>query len=49
VNFRPGEDVVQNVAKERMWNYHWAPGTMNPRAGDQGLQMMGVDTSPWGE
>ncbi len=40
---------VQNVAKERMWNYHWAPGTMNPRAVIKGFQMMGVDTSPWGE
>ena len=40
---------VQNVANERMWNYHWAPGTMNPRAVIKGFQMMGVDTSPWGE
>jgi len=40
---------VQNVANERMWNYHWKPGTLNPRAVIKGFRMMGVDTSPWGE
>ncbi len=40
---------VQNVANERMWNYHWKPGIMNPRAVIKGFKMMGVDTSPWGE
>ena len=49
VNLDQAKMFVQNVAKERMWNYHWAPGTMNPRAVIKGFQMMGVDTSPWGE
>ena len=40
---------VQNVANERMWNYHWAPGMLNPAAVIKGFQMMGVDTTPWGE
>jgi hypothetical protein len=40
---------VQNVANERMWNFHWAPGQLNPRAVVKGFQAMGVDTSPWGE
>lgn len=40
---------VQNVANERMWNYHWKPGIMNPRMVIKGFKMMGVDTSPWGE
>ena len=47
VNLDQAKMFVQNVAKERMWNYHWAPGTMNPRAVIKGFQMMGVDTSPW--
>ena len=49
VNLDQAKMFVQNVANERMWNYHWAPGTMNPRAVIKGFQMMGVDTSPWGE
>lgn len=40
---------VQNVANERMWNYHWLPGQLNPKAVIKGFQAMGVDTSPWGE
>jgi hypothetical protein len=38
---------VQNVANERMYNYHWKPGTLNPRAVIKGFKMMGVDTSAW--
>jgi hypothetical protein len=38
---------VQNVANERMYNYHWKPGILNPRAVIKGFEMMGVDTSPW--
>ncbi|HET9728108.1 MAG TPA: organomercurial lyase [Acidimicrobiia bacterium] len=38
---------VQNVANERMYNFHWKPGVLNPRAVIKGFQMMGVDTSPW--
>jgi len=38
---------VQNVANERMYNFHWKPGTLNPRAVIKGFQMMGVDTSAW--
>lgn len=38
---------VQNVANERMYNFHWKPGTLNPRAVIKGFKMMGVDTSPW--
>jgi Alkylmercury lyase len=38
---------VKNVATERMWNFHWAPGTLNPKAIIKGFEMMGVDVSPW--
>jgi hypothetical protein len=38
---------VSGVANERMWNYHWKPGTMNPKAVLKGFKMMGVDVSPW--
>jgi hypothetical protein len=30
-----------------MWNYHWAPGVLNPKAVIKGFEMMGVDVSPW--
>jgi hypothetical protein len=49
VDLKQAKMFVQNVAKERMWNHDWAPGTMTPRAVIKGFQMMGVDTSPWGE
>ena len=49
VNLTQAKFFVQNVANERMWNYHWSPGVLNPRAVIKGFQMMGVDTSPWGE
>ena len=38
---------VQNVAHERMYNFHWKPGTLNPRAVIKGFKMMGVDVSAW--
>jgi hypothetical protein len=47
VNLDQAKMFVQNVAKERMWNYHWAPGTLNPKAVIKGFEMMGVDVSPW--
>jgi Alkylmercury lyase len=47
VNLDQAKMFVQNVAKERMWNFHWAPGTLNPKAVIKGFEMMGVDVSPW--
>ena len=47
VNLDQAKMFVQNVANERMYNFHWKPGTLNPRAVIKGFQMMGVDTSPW--
>jgi hypothetical protein len=49
VNLDQAKMFVSGVANERMWNHHWKPGIMNPRAVIKGFQMMGVDTSPWGE
>jgi hypothetical protein len=49
VNLDQAKMFVSGVANERMWNFHWKPGIMNPRAVIKGFQMMGVDTSPWGE
>ncbi|MCL6646630.1 MAG: hypothetical protein K6U88_17020 [Dehalococcoidia bacterium] len=31
---------VQNVANERMWNFHWKPGVLNPRAVIKGFRMI---------
>ncbi len=47
VNLDQAKMFVQNVANERMWNFHWKPGTLNPRAVITGFKMMGVDTSNW--
>ena len=47
VNLDQAKMFVKNVANERMHNYHWAPGTLNPRAVIKGFAMMGVDVSPW--
>jgi hypothetical protein len=47
VNLDQAKMFVQNVAKERHWNFHWAPGTLNPKAVIKGFEMMGVDVSPW--
>jgi hypothetical protein len=47
VNLDQAKMFVTNVANERMYNYHWKPGTLNPRAVIKGFQMMGVDTSNW--
>ena len=49
VNLEQAKMFVQNVANERMWNHDWKPGVLNPRAVIKGFQMMGVDTSPWGD
>jgi len=49
VNLDQAKMFVQGVANERMWNYHWAPGVLNPRAVIKGFKAMGVDTSPWGD
>jgi hypothetical protein len=47
VNFDQAKMFVQGVANERMHNYHWKPGVLNPKAVIKGFRMMGVDTSPW--
>ena len=47
VNLDQAKLFVQNVANERMYNFHWKPGRLNPRAVIKGFEMMGVDTSPW--
>ena len=47
VNLDQAKLFVQNVANERMYNFHWKPGTLNPRAVIKGFKMMGVDTSAW--
>jgi hypothetical protein len=47
VNLDQAKMFVQNVANERMYNYHWKPGILNPRAVIKGFKMMGVDTSNW--
>ena len=47
MNLDQAKMFVQNVANERMWNYHWKPGALNPKAVIKGFKMMGVDTSPW--
>ena len=47
VNLDQAKMFVQGVANERMWNYHWKPGALNPKAVIKGFKMMGVDTSPW--
>ena len=47
VNLDQAKMFVQNVANERMYNFHWKPGTLNPRAVIKGFKMMGVDTSNW--
>ena len=49
VNLDQAKMFVQGVANERMWNHDWAPVVSNPRVVIKGFQMMGVDTSPWGE
>ena len=38
---------VSVVADERMSNYHWPPGQMNPKAILKGMKMLGVDISNW--
>jgi hypothetical protein len=47
VSLEQAKMFVQNVANERMYNYHWKPGILNPRAVIKGFELMGVDTSPW--
>jgi hypothetical protein len=49
VNLEQAKYFVQGVANERMWNYHWLPGQLNPRAVIKGFQALGVDTTNWGE
>jgi hypothetical protein len=38
---------VSVVAKDRMWDYHWAPGQMAPHLILKGMKTLGVDVSPW--
>jgi hypothetical protein len=30
-----------------MWDYDWAPATLNPKAVIAGLKQLGVDVSAW--
>jgi hypothetical protein len=43
------KEFVRGTAEQRMHNYHWPPGQMNPAAIIDGLRHHGVDVSPWGE
>jgi hypothetical protein len=38
---------VSFVVNERLYNYHWAPMTMDPRAIIERLRSLDVDLSPW--
>ena len=41
-------EFVRGTAQQRMHNYHWPPGRMDPAGIIDGLQRLGVDVSPWG-
>lgn len=38
---------VRATGDERMWNYDWAPATLNPKAVIFGMKQLGVDVSAW--
>ena len=38
---------VKATGDERMWQYDWAPATLNPKAVIHGMKQLGVDVSPW--
>jgi hypothetical protein len=43
------KEFVRGTAQQRMHNYHWPPGQMDPAAIIDGLRRHGVNVSPWGE
>ena len=38
---------VKATGDERMWQYDWAPATLNPAAVIYGMKQIGVDVSAW--
>src|SRR5687767_14620390 len=38
---------VKATGDERMWDYDWAPATLNPKAVVLGMKQLGVDVSAW--
>ncbi len=38
---------VKATGDERMWQYDWAPATINPKAVIYGMKQLGVDVSNW--
>jgi hypothetical protein len=38
---------VKATGDARMWDYDWAPATLNPKAVIAGLKQLGVDVSAW--
>lgn len=38
---------VSVVAKDRMWDFHWPPGQMNPAVIIKAMRSLGVDTANW--
>jgi hypothetical protein len=38
---------VKATGDERMWQYDWAPATLNPAAVIYGMKQLGVDVSAW--
>jgi hypothetical protein len=40
-------DYIRFVAEARLWDYHWAPLSMDPAAVLDRLRAVGVDVAPW--
>ena len=38
---------MKATGDERMWDYDWAPATLNPPAVVLGMKQLGVDVSAW--
>jgi hypothetical protein len=38
---------VKATGDARMWDYDWAPATIDPKAVIYGMKQLGVDVSPW--
>jgi hypothetical protein len=38
---------VKATGDERMWDYDWAPATLNPKAVIFGMKQLGADVSAW--
>ena len=43
------KEFVRGTGEQRMHDYHWPPGRMDPAGIIDGLRQLGVDVSPWGE